>query len=124
MILGIGTDIVEISRIQEAYQRTPKLLERILTSREQVLARKTPNIERFLAKHFAAKEAVVKALGTGLSQGVSWQHINIYKDSYGKPLVELSEVTAGIAQKKGINEFLLSYSDEQKYVVAFVIAQA
>lgn len=123
MILGVGTDILQISRIEQALERTPKLAERILTSREQALFSAEKQPARFLAKRFAAKEAVTKALGTGIGRGVSWHHIEIDKDELGRPLVALYDGAAERASELGIANILISYSDEKEYIVAFVVAE-
>lgn len=123
MILGIGTDIVEIERIQTALQRTPKLAERILESREYQTFQSVESKARFLAKRFAAKEATAKALGTGIARGVSWKDISIDQDELGKPLLALSGGALDVAQRLGVTDWHLSYSDEKQYVVAQVIAE-
>ncbi|MGH1462038.1 MAG: holo-ACP synthase [Neptuniibacter sp.] len=123
MIVGIGTDILQISRIDEALERTPKLAERILTTDELSVYLAESQPARFLAKRFAAKEAVAKALGTGIGRGVSWQHIQIKKDEFGKPEVSLTAGAAERACEIGISNVQLSYSDEREYIVAFVIAE-
>ncbi|MCP4598888.1 holo-ACP synthase [Neptuniibacter sp.] len=123
MILGIGTDIIQISRVADSLIRTPKLPDRILTPEELEHYSQVRNQATYLAKRFAAKEAIVKALGTGIGRGVSWQHIQISKDELGKPLIELSDGAQLRANELGITNFQLSYSDEKEYVVAFAIAE-
>lgn len=91
MILGVGNDIVEIARIKAVLARySQRFLNRIFTSDEQdyCLKRKEPALH--LAGRFAAKEAIVKALGTGFSQGLSWLDIEIRHDPNGKPIAVLS----------------------------------
>ena len=86
MILGIGNDIVEVARIEAILKRYPqRFLDRVFTPEEQsyCLKRKMPALH--LAGRFAAKEAIVKALGTGFSQGLSWLDIEIKNDPRGKP---------------------------------------
>ena len=123
MILGVGTDILQIARIEQSLQRTPKLVERILTSDELKLFAEDSRPALFLAKRFAAKEAVSKALGTGIGRGVSWHHIQIDKDEYGRPLVTLVEGAEARATSLGITNLQLSYSDEREYIVAFAVAE-
>ncbi len=124
MIIGVGTDILQIERMRKALLRTPKLADRILTPSELVLCTSKTDSALFLAKRFAAKEAIAKALGTGIGRGVSWQHMEISKDRYGRPLVELSLGAAARAKELSIDSLQLSYSDEKEYVVAFVIAES
>lgn len=122
MIRGIGTDMVLVSRIEAVLGRQgERFARRILTEIEwqRFAAHKQP--ARYLAKRYAAKEAVLKALGTGLAQGMSWQHIQIDNDSLGAPLVRLSGVAANYIEQGGGGRMLLSLSDEREQALAFVI---
>lgn len=122
MIKGVGTDILQLSRARAALSRTPKLAARVLTPSELAVYEKTADAPRFFAKRFAAKEAVVKALGCGIGRGVSWQHLEIVKTPEGQPSVQLSGGAAQRAALLKVTAVHLSYSDEQEYVVAFAIA--
>lgn len=123
MIVGVGTDILQISRIEQALERTPKLAQRILTPLELQQFCQSAIPSRFLAKRFCAKEAITKALGTGIGRGVSWQHIEICKNALGRPEVMLTGGAKERMQALGISNLQLSYSDEKAYVVAFAIAE-
>lgn len=123
MIRGIGTDILSIERATAALARTPKIARRVLTPDEISGFDTATDKARYFAKRFAAKEAVVKALGTGIGRGVSWQHVNICKDALGKPVVRLSEGALARAEMIGAETVHLSYSDEAGYVVAFAVAE-
>lgn len=123
MIFGIGTDIVEIDRIRHALARTPRLPQRILTAEELAAFERAARPSVFLAKRFAAKEAAVKALGTGIGRGISWQHFAVQHDALGRPLLELTGAARELAEQQGIMRWHLSYSDERTQVVAFVIAE-
>lgn len=123
MIVGIGTDLLEIVRIEQALARTPRLPERILTPQELEAYRQHARPVLFLAKRFAAKEAAVKALGTGIGRGISWQHFEISHDSLGRPLLKVSGEAAKRAAASGVSHWHLSYTDERAYVSAFVIAE-
>ena len=119
MILGIGNDIIEIDRVKrniEHYQQ--RFLDRIFTSREQAycLKRKEPAIH--FAGRFAAKEAIVKALGTGFSQGISWLDIEIYNDEKGKPSINVSPKIAELFDSP---ELSLSITHCRDYATAFAI---
>ena len=97
MILGIGNDIIEIARIKAILTRYPqRFLNRVFTSREQDYCLKKKDPALHLAGRFAAKEAIVKALGTGFSQGLSWLDIEISNDSKGKPTASLSPFAKGL----------------------------
>ena len=123
MIKGIGLDIVQIDRIESALIRTDGFAARILNDREQqeFLVSKQP--ARFLAKRFAVKEAVSKALGTGIGRGVSFQDIELMKRETGQPYIELSGGAQEVSDKLGISDWFISYSDEQNYVVAQAVGE-
>jgi holo-[acyl-carrier protein] synthase len=119
-VIALGTDILRVARIDETVERLgERFVRRILTESERLeyAASKQPN--RLLAKRFAAKEAVAKALGTGIGRGVSWQDIQIDHDDNGAPLVSLSGGARDVATTRGASAVLLSLADEQEYVVAF-----
>lgn len=118
-ILGIGNDIIEIDRIESSIQRYgQKFLDRIFTLEEQNYCLKFQHSSRNFAGRFAAKEAVVKALGTGIREGVSWLDIKIVNDVYGKPCVSFSEKL-----KKAFpgSEVLISISHSKEYATAVAI---
>lgn len=124
MIYGLGVDIIQIVRVARALERTPALATRILTPAEYQLFQQTRDPVRFLAKRFAAKEAVVKALGTGIGQGVGWQQMQIDKTPQGRPCVTLTGHAQQLAEQFQIRAWHLSYSDEKDYVVATAIAES
>lgn len=123
MIKGIGTDLLEINRIAKVLARSPKIANRILTDREFADFSQSLQPARYLAKRFAAKEAVVKALGTGIGNGVSWRHIEITKDILGKPLINLNSGALKRAQLLDASHYHLSYSDERNFIVAMVVIE-
>ncbi len=115
----IGVDIVEIARIDEALQRFgSKFLSRIYTGYEATLCQQKANR---LAARFAAKEAVMKVLGTGV-KGVSWREIEIQSKASGEPQVFLYGKARDVADRLGLNEFAVSLSHSRDYAVATVIA--
>ena len=119
-MLGLGTDILQIDRIDAVVERQgERFVKRILTPAEQAEYRASKMPNRLLAKRFAAKEAVAKALGTGIGRGVSWQDITITHDDNGAPLVALGGGAMKAAVQRGGSNMLLSLADEQEYVVAF-----
>jgi holo-[acyl-carrier protein] synthase len=122
-IIGLGTDIVEIARFDREPQRS-KLAKRVLTTAEYDVYSQHAMPDRFLAKRFAAKEAAVKALGTGIGNGVSWQHIEISNDELGKPVMQLTGGAQDRAQQLGATHWLISIADEQHYAVATVVMSA
>ena len=122
MAIGIGTDIVEIARIEDATSRQGiKFVQRILCANELKQYQSKSNTNAFLAKRFAAKEAIAKALGTGIGNGVSFQDIEIYNNSKGAPQVKLTGGAEEILQSLGAKQVLLSLSDEKEYALAYAV---
>jgi holo-[acyl-carrier protein] synthase len=125
MIVNIGSDLVDARRINKAMARFgQKFLDRIFTSDEQAYAKSKSSAHLSYAKRFAAKEAVAKALGTGIS-GFAWTDIEITKGNLGQPEVKLYSGAHAIAQShvpKGSGYYLhVSLSDEIHYAQAFVV---
>lgn len=121
-MISVGTDILRVNRIEEVVQRLgDRFVRRILTEREQQEYRQSKQPERLLAKRFAAKEAIAKALGTGIGRGVSWQDIQIEHDDNGAPLVKLDGGALAAARGRGGQRVALSLADELDYVVAFAV---
>lgn len=119
-VLGIGTDIVEISRIGSVLDRQGgRFARRILADAEYT--RCDIADPRAMAKAFAAKEAVAKALGTGFREGVGWQDIVVARDTLGAPTVSLHGGAASRVAALGGHQVWLTLSDEREYVVAFAI---
>ena len=124
MILGLGTDLVGIARIRGVYERQGRrFLDRVYTPDEQAycLAAKDPG-ER-LAARWAAKEAVMKALGTGWIRGVDFRQIEIISGN-GAPQIGLHGSAATIAAERGITRWLVSLSHSDGLAIATVIATA
>jgi holo-[acyl-carrier protein] synthase len=119
---GIGTDLLDQRRIAKVIDNHgERFARRILTAQELLVWAEKAHSVNFLAKRFAAKEAIAKALGTGIAQGISFQHINIYADDLGKPVVELSSAALSRAQSMGCKHVLLSLSDEGEMILAFAV---
>ncbi len=115
-----GIDIVEIGRIKEAIERWgERFLHRIYTESELTICRDKPHR---LAARFAGKEAVMKALGTGV-RGVGWTEIEILSEPSGKPVVRLSGNARQKAQSMALSELAISLSDSQEYAIASVIGE-
>ncbi len=113
---GIGTDIIEIARIEKAHERHgERFLERILTERERAYCQKFAKPWPHLAGRFAAKEAVLKALGTGLVGEMTWHEIEVINNVEGKPEVHLSSRLKGLYPKA---HFFLSISHCETFATA------
>lgn len=120
-VRGIGTDIVQIKRITTAVERQKGFAARILTPSELDQFNTAREPARLLAKRFAAKEACLKALGTGLAQGMSWQDIEIKHTDLGQPLLVLTGTAKTRAEALGVQQTNVSISDEMDYAIAFVV---
>lgn len=125
MIVGIGTDIVLIRRVEALVSRSGEsFAKRILAQAEWDDYHQARDKPRFLAKRFAVKEAGAKSLGTGIREGVSFKDFVTKKNVLGKPILHLQGVAAEKAAQLGITTLHISYSDEQDSVVAFAIAES
>jgi len=121
VIYGIGTDIVAIARMEASLARFgDKFARRILTKQEMQGFAESASPASFLAKRFAAKEAAVKALGTGFRDGISLGQISISNNDHGKPILSFSGRALAVCDSLGVGEGHLSLSDEKDYAIAFV----
>ena len=121
VMLTTGVDIIEISRVRQVMERYgQRFLQRIYTPGEIAYCRERPPN---LAARFAAKEATMKALGTGV-RGVSWKDIEVVRHESGAPSIKLHGRAKGRAQRLGLREVSLSLSHSREYAVAFVVIQA
>lgn len=115
MVVGIGVDLVDITRFEEHVAKTPKLLERIFNKTELDAPMKT------IAGRFAAKEALIKALGG--SDGILWHEVEITKNSSGKPEIKTLGGTSQTVAAAGISKLHLSISHDAGMAVAMVVAE-
>jgi holo-[acyl-carrier protein] synthase len=122
-IYGIGTDIVDISRIKIVFNKNKNFKKKIFSLNEIKTIENELNPIASYAKRFAAKEAFSKALGTGISNGMSFNEISINNNSKGKPYIQLLGKTKFIVNRilKKKYKIFLSISDEKKYAVAMVV---
>lgn len=120
MIIGVGIDIVEIGRIQAAIKRRA-FIDRVFTPAEQAYC-ESRGVQRAAsyAARFAAKEAVLKALGTGL-RGGTWQDVEIKNNSFGRPLVQLTGYYQDLTAQIGVQEIHLSVTHARDYAAAQVV---
>jgi len=132
MIVGLGTDIVEIERIEQKVPQAGdhealsqcRLAKRVLTESEMTIFVASSKPGRYLAKRFAAKEAAAKALGTGIGRGVSFQHIEVSNDANGAPIVSFSGGAAERLALLGGVRGHLSIADEKHFATATVILES
>jgi holo-[acyl-carrier protein] synthase len=122
-ILGIGIDIVEVNRIKKILKENRSFIDRIYTKHERSSCIGNKKVFCY-AKKYAAKEAFVKALGTGFRCGINFKNIEIKNDKLGKPFIKIDKVLSHkIKKKHKIKNFniFLSLSDENKYAIASVV---
>ena len=124
MIIGIGVDIAKVSRFEKVLGRHgERFLQRVLHPNEQLRYQDHSQPLAFFAKRFAAKEALAKALGTGIAKGVNFNEIEVRQDESGRPFLVLHESTLAVADRLGVKSLFLSLSDEQDYAVANVVLE-
>jgi len=124
-VIGVGTDLGDISRISASVERRrAAFAARTLTERELINYQGATKPDFYLAKCFALKEAVSKALGTGISAGVTWHTIECDRYDSGQPFVRLSQGAAQKLSELGGQSVHVSLSDEAGYVSAFAVISA
>ena len=122
-IFGAGIDLIEISRISNSI-KNKNFIDRIYSKSEIQQARFLKNKSSFFAKRFAAKEAFSKAIGTGITEGISFKEISVVNNIKGKPTIKLSGKTKSVVLKKIKKARVhLSLSDEKNHAVAMVIIE-
>jgi len=122
MIVGTGIDIVEVSRIRRAVERHgDRFLNRVFTDSERKYCIGRRHAEVHLAARFAAKEAALKALGTGLSQGISWRDVEVGRHRSGKPELQFHNVAADVLDTLEAADIHISLSHTNIYAVALVV---
>ena len=122
MIYGVGTDIVEISRIQATFDRFgDHFVRRLLMDEELAHFQRNKWPVRFLAMRFAAKEATVKAMGTGFAHGMWIRDVGIVSDERGRPTVIFSERGREVCEQLGIGQSHVSLTDDAGLVLAFAV---
>lgn len=123
-ILGLGTDIVEIERIEGVISRSgDRLARRVLSENEWQQYQTHQQPVRFLAKRFAVKEAAAKAFGTGIRGGLAFNQFEVYNDALGKPELRFFQQAAELAAKLGVQHVHVTLADERHYACATVIIE-
>ena len=124
MIFGIGTDIVDVTRIKKM-KSIDSFAKKILGDNEYLKFSKLSESKKvfFIAKQFAGKEAFAKAIGTGISGDVNFKTIEILRNNDGKPMFKFAEKTQLLIDNLGIAHSHVSLSDEKEYALAFVILE-
>lgn len=120
MIVGIGVDLVDLARFERAAKGTPALLDRLFAA-DETLAGARPLPLRSLAARFAAKEALIKAVGD--STGMRWHDMRVVSDELGNPSFQVRGAMSGVLQARGITTLHLSMSHDGGLAIAYVIAE-
>jgi holo-[acyl-carrier protein] synthase len=122
MIFGVGTDLLEVARVERVWNRFgERFATRVLLDEELELFAKSTNRVRFLAMRFAAKEAIVKAMGTGFANGMWVRDVGTVPNELGQPQVIYSARGTAMCARLGIGNGFLSLSDEAGLILAFAV---
>jgi holo-[acyl-carrier protein] synthase len=125
LIVGLGTDIAEIARIEQSIARFgQRFVERIFTPAEIAYCHRKKSSGESFAARFAAKEAAAKALGTGISHGVTWHEFEVRRETSGKPTLHLTGRAAQLAAKLGVTRTAISLTHTRTQAMAVVILEA
>lgn len=123
MIYGIGVDLIEIDRIRQAIERNgQRFIDRVYTDAEQAYCSQRPSYACYAAR-FTAKEAFLKAFGTGLRKGMRWRDIEVCSNDLGKPYLQLYGFLQEQCQHHGLHHIYLSLSHSSAYAIAQVIIE-
>jgi len=124
MVLGLGTDLIETKRVEESIARFgDRFLERIFTAGEIAYCQRKKNAAESFAARFAAKEAGAKALGTGISRGVTWKEFEVRREASGRPTLHMSGRAAELAEAIGVKKVQLSLTHSRELALAVVVAE-
>src|SRR5690242_7683146 len=122
MIFGIGVDVLEAARVKKVFDRFGEhFIDRLLLPKEREQLGQTKRKERFLAMRFAAKEAIVKAMGTGFAHGMWIRDVGVVQNAWGKPEVVFSARGEQVRRALGIGEAHVTLTDEAGLVVAVAV---
>jgi holo-[acyl-carrier protein] synthase len=124
MVLGVGTDLMETKRIEESIERFgDRFLKRVFTAGEIAYCLRKKNAAESFAARFAAKEAGAKALGTGISRGVTWKEFEVRREASGQPTLHLSGRAAELAWAMGVRRMQLSLTHSRELAMAVVVVE-
>ncbi len=123
MIIGIGTDIVRVERVRRLLERYPNFIKRVFSAGEIAYCQGKASPEQSFAARFAAKEAVMKALGTGWDGKVNWRDIEVVADGQGRPEIQLRGGARERLNRLEADSVQLSLAHEKEYALAFVVLE-
>lgn len=124
MVVGLGTDLIEIERVQQSLDRFgERFMQKIFTEGEIAYCQRKKQAAESFASRFAAKEATAKALGTGISRGIAWKEIEVRREAGERPTLHLNGRAAERAAAMGVRHFHLSLTHSREVAMAVVIAE-
>jgi holo-[acyl-carrier protein] synthase len=124
MVVGLGTDLIEIERVQQSLDRFgERFMQKIFTEGEIAYCQRKKQAAESFASRFAAKEAAAKALGTGISRGIAWKEIEVRREPGERPTLHLNGRAAERAAAMGVRHFHLSLTHSREVAMAVVIAE-
>lgn len=123
MIVGIGTDIMDVARVRDAFQKDSGLRGEIFTPSEISYCESKANKFQHYTARFAAKEAFMKALGIGWQKGIKFSHIQISNNELGQPFITLSGKAKELAEEIGISKILVSLAHIKDFATAMVVLE-
>lgn len=123
MIVGIGTDVLDVARVRRDLRREDEVLRAAFTPREVEYCERMRYPARHYAARFAAKEAFVKALGTGFDKGIAWHDVEVHHDAAGAPRVVLRGAARRLAARRGVKKIWVSLSHTASLATATVVIE-
>lgn len=124
MVLGLGTDLIEIARVQQSLDRFgERFMHKVFTEGEIAYCQRKKQAAESFASRFAAKEAAAKALGTGISRGISWKEIEVRRKPGERPTLHLTGKAAERAEAMGVRNMQLSLTHNRDVAMAVVVAE-
>ncbi len=121
-LAGVGVDMLEIARMEKVMARRPHFLERVFTEDERAYCERSARPAEHYAARFAAREAVLKALGTGFSRGIGFADVSVARNDAGRPICVLSGKAKEVAEQQGVQEIALSLSFTHEVAIANAVA--
>ena len=123
MVVGIGVDIVEVGRIEKALANSKSIAQRVFTDSEIEYCSSRKRSSQHFAGRFAAKEAAMKALGTGWQKGIRWKDVEVTPDELGKPQLIMHRKAKQLFEESGAQNGLVTITHADKYAVALVVLE-
>ncbi len=123
MVIGIGVDIVEVQRIERALGGSGSMVTRVFTPAEIEYCEQRQNRAQHFAGRFAAKEAALKALGTGWGEGIRWRDVEVTAEDSGRPILHLHGRARQVSEDRGAKRSLVTITHAEAYAVALVVIE-